>query len=395
MQLNKSEFNKVWNFWYPIVYGYFYRRLENRDIIRLLTKKSLKALFNKNDELEPVDFVWQNTKQNLCDYIKEYAENLNITSLDLSSSNTKEYEHYHFETFIKEFSNNYKQAIAEVKLSIQANLDEESVILAKQILIDGYNLEELAGTMGITKEKLDQRIVQIVKVLIKSDPQILFPQVSSVPITTVHPEGYSNPKHTLCEPWKYIFDQDKVYLDFKDKAAGELAKELGLNLGMTKSKLLIGFLGIALIGGASFGTAFVFTNSNKTTKIVSSSSSLVSSLAISSVISSQDSSEIISSEESSIEISATKISSLSPVKSSIPTSAKTSAKSVARSTAKSSIKTVSNAKSSLVISSTKSSTTSAVVSSVAKASTPAVNFTPTSAPTSTQTLVITSATSSN
>ena len=391
MQLNKSEFNKVWNFWYPIIYGYFYRRLENRDIIRLLTKKSLKALFNKNDELEPVDFVWQNTKQNLCDYIKEYAENLNITSLDLSSSNTKEYEHYHFETFIKEFSNNYKQAIAEVKLSIQANLDEESVILAKQVLIDGYNLEELAGTMAITKEKLDQRIIQMVKVLIKSDPQILFPQVSSVPITTVHPEGYSNPKHTLHEPWKYIFDQDKVYLDFKDKAAGELAKELGLNLGMTKSKLLIGFLGIALIGGASFGTAFVFTNSNKITKIVSSSSSLVSSLAISS----QSSSEIISSEESSTEISATKISSLSSARSSVTISTKSSIKSVSKSTPKSSTKTVSNAKSSLVISSTKSSTTSAVVSSVAKASTPAVNSTPTSTSPSTQTLVITSATSSN
>jgi hypothetical protein len=342
IQLNSGEFNKVWNFWYALIYGYFYRRLENKEIIRMLTKKTLKSLFNKTDELEPIEFIWQQSKQNLCSYIKEYAENLNITSLDLSSTNFKDFEHYHFDSFVKEYSNNYKQAIAEVKLSIQANLDEESILLAKQILIEGKSLEEVSENLKI--DKVEQKIQQIVKSLLKSDPQILFPQVSNVPITTVHPDGYSNSKNTLIEPWKYIFEQDKSYLDFRQRAAEEATKELGINSKITILKVISGLLIILLIGGLSFGAAFVFANSNKTSKTINNKSS---SIANSSLISSSidTSSEISSSEDSSSSVQSS-AKSVSTTKSSTKSSIKSSSFSIST---KSSIK--SSAKSSSLVSS--------------------------------------------
>jgi hypothetical protein len=370
IQLNSQEFNKVWNFWYTLIYGYFYRRLENKEIIRMLTKKTLKSLFNKTDELEPIEFIWQQSKQNLCSYIKEYAENLNITSLDLSSTNFKDFEHYHFDSFVKEYSNNYKQAIAEVKLSIQANLDEESILLAKQILIDGKSLEEVSENLKI--DKVEQKIQTIVKSLIKSDPQILFPQVSNVPITTVHPDGYSNSKHTLIEPWKYIFEQDKSYLDFRQRAAQEAIKELGINSKLNLGKIIFGLLIILLIGGLSFGAAFVFANSGKTNKTISNKSSLSISLVSSSIS--------VSSEISSSEESASSIKSSAKSSSSSKSAAKSSAKSSSffssaksSSLIKSSVKSSSPATNSITSSNLGTSSSASPVSSVVTSSTISTN----------------------
>lgn len=67
--ISSSQVSQAWDYWYPLVYGYFYRRVNVREDVEDLTANTLAALFIKEDVQNPKAFVWQTAKNQLYKYI--------------------------------------------------------------------------------------------------------------------------------------------------------------------------------------------------------------------------------------------------------------------------------------------------------------------------------------
>ena len=68
--VSRKDIVEGWNYWYPLVYGYFYRRMNNRDDVEDLTANTLNAFFMKEGVQNDKGFVWQTAKNQLYKYIE-------------------------------------------------------------------------------------------------------------------------------------------------------------------------------------------------------------------------------------------------------------------------------------------------------------------------------------
>lgn len=72
--ISSSQVSQAWDYWYPLIYGYFYRRVDVREDVEDLTANTLAALFIKEDVQNPKAFVWQTAKNQLYKYISAKSQ---------------------------------------------------------------------------------------------------------------------------------------------------------------------------------------------------------------------------------------------------------------------------------------------------------------------------------
>jgi len=81
--INKNQIIESWDYWYPLVFGYFYRRLNNRQDVEDLTSNTLTALFLNSEVTNPRGFIWQTARNQLYKFIDQKTKNPHPVSLDI------------------------------------------------------------------------------------------------------------------------------------------------------------------------------------------------------------------------------------------------------------------------------------------------------------------------
>jgi RNA polymerase sigma factor (sigma-70 family) len=70
-KLNLNDIEVVWDYWYPRVYSYFYKRIDKKDLIEDLTAETMNTVFLCKNEIQNLPaYMWKVAHNYLVKYIK-------------------------------------------------------------------------------------------------------------------------------------------------------------------------------------------------------------------------------------------------------------------------------------------------------------------------------------
>jgi RNA polymerase sigma factor (sigma-70 family) len=163
---NFSNQQMEWEYWYPRVYGYFYKRVNNKTDVEDLTSNTLSTVFTANNVLNFQAYTWKVAHNYLVRFIDlktktptpiPLDENLNWSpsQCDLESENA--------------YCENYTAKLSNLRLCIESQLSEES---DKQLIdlsiYQEKNSTEIGQIMNLKPDTVRQKLSRTIKKLKKN-----------------------------------------------------------------------------------------------------------------------------------------------------------------------------------------------------------------------------------
>lgn len=166
--MNTQTLDQEWKYWYPRVYGYFYKRLNDQWEVEELTSVTLTNAFLKKDEIQNFKaYIWKIAHNQLVTYIRTKSTKLipiSTEDLDMIADDTPTFE---VEIQIESSrSQNYLQTRSQildcVDKNVKNSIDRE---ILKQSIGEDKNSTELGQIHGLApttiRKKLSRAISKI------------------------------------------------------------------------------------------------------------------------------------------------------------------------------------------------------------------------------------------
>jgi RNA polymerase sigma factor (sigma-70 family) len=151
MNLNLKNVDEVYNDFYPKVYGYFLRRVNNKQDVEDLRVKTLTKFFvnmlnaEKRSKIEsPLGYLWKISSNSLIDFIHSKSAVKNKYFLGLDENN----DYKDPETTV-EYSITYKDGLQRLDKCIKNQLKEKDRFLVEALILEERKAVEVALEIGI------------------------------------------------------------------------------------------------------------------------------------------------------------------------------------------------------------------------------------------------------
>ena len=165
--VSRKDIVEGWNYWYPLVYGYFYRRMNNRDDVEDLTANTLNAFFMKEGVQNDKGFVWQTAKNQLYKYIEAKKMIPDMINLDDNFDAEKQAYTYFEENIENKYSNHYRAKMRQLLDCCKKNLNTEDYNIVFSSIVDNQNSTEIAVEFKLkpatVRQKLKRSIIKLKK----------------------------------------------------------------------------------------------------------------------------------------------------------------------------------------------------------------------------------------
>lgn len=156
--MSKVPTQTEWNEVYNQVYGYFYRRLSNRNSAEDLTTRVCEDFFLKEKNLQDQNtqnaYLWAIAKNKLNSFLKEKYRHKHISELE---------ENDHFSSDLQTYSGEFREIIAQILECVQKN----SSLLDRQILemtiLEDFKAFEVANKLGLSYSNLRTKLHRAIK----------------------------------------------------------------------------------------------------------------------------------------------------------------------------------------------------------------------------------------
>lgn len=177
LHLSEQEAREAWDYWYPLVYGFFYRRVGNRIDVEELTASTITALLLKEDVQNPKAFIWQTAKNQLIEYIKQKNKTPTIVNLDSLFGLEVESEEQEQELIAAKwsstslddsYSDHFLQKVEQLKKCIQTQVKEQDYQIVMASLIYEKNSTQISQETGIKPATVRQKLRRAISKIKKS-----------------------------------------------------------------------------------------------------------------------------------------------------------------------------------------------------------------------------------
>ena len=156
---NEANARKIWDYWYPLVYGYFYKRVNNRPDVEEMTSTTITSLILKSDVLNPQGYVWQTAKNQLVLYISKKAKQPNILQINEQVDTTFQKLDNHTDTESEKIvSKNYTQFLTKLMECIENSLSEEEIKITKMSIIEEQNSSQISRLLELKAATVRQKL---------------------------------------------------------------------------------------------------------------------------------------------------------------------------------------------------------------------------------------------
>jgi RNA polymerase sigma factor (sigma-70 family) len=150
-----------WNYWYNLVFGYFYRRVNSRFDAEELTANTLNDFFLTDKQVENQKaFLWGIARHKFFDYLREKKlkpTNLNLDQIENSLKDSVDLEDTNNPYFLARIENLKKCIKNHLK-----DLDQEIVDL---VVSGDFKCSFVAKELGISHSNVRQRLSRAIKKL--------------------------------------------------------------------------------------------------------------------------------------------------------------------------------------------------------------------------------------
>jgi len=161
-----KEIDKHWEYWYPRVYGYFFKRLDDKIIVEDLTAETLNTAFLAPNVKNLKAYLWKVAHNYLVKYINTKTTTPMMVGWD-ESVDLFEYQTENFEIEEEaetDRSQNYKRLVKETEVCLDQNLTKDT---DKQIIhlsiIQEKNSTEIAQEMDLKAANVRQKLSRTIK----------------------------------------------------------------------------------------------------------------------------------------------------------------------------------------------------------------------------------------
>lgn len=164
--ISTQDVNKAWEYWYPLVYGYFFRRVNNQTDVEDLTANTLTALLTNSEVQNPKAFVWQTAKNQLYKFIQQKANT--PYSMDMQSPDSEHIINQHSlhhqsiaydENELDQLrSPHYMEKMTQLIECCKNQLTTEDYQLVCASIIDNKNSTELGQIFQIKANTIRQKL---------------------------------------------------------------------------------------------------------------------------------------------------------------------------------------------------------------------------------------------
>jgi RNA polymerase sigma factor (sigma-70 family) len=156
------QINRLWQEYYPKVYGYFYRRLDNRQDVEDLTSVTLGAFLDQLDQKDianPPAFLWKIAHNQLLVWIRNKSRKPMMVSFDEAFHvSTQDEVEYMYSPYLKERKTLLLDCIAK-----HANPEEQ--LLMERLILEDERAVDMAKDLGLKPETIRQRLSRCFKKL--------------------------------------------------------------------------------------------------------------------------------------------------------------------------------------------------------------------------------------
>lgn len=155
--IKKGTEHEAWEYWYPLVFGYFYRRVNKRHDVEDLTANTLNALFLKKDVQNPKGFIWQTARNQLYKYITQ-------KQTEFSTINIDEYEHLtgQWKEEVEELdipnSAHFESKLEQLKACLNTHLEGDDLAIVTLAINENKNSTEIGEELHIKPATVRQKI---------------------------------------------------------------------------------------------------------------------------------------------------------------------------------------------------------------------------------------------
>jgi RNA polymerase sigma factor (sigma-70 family) len=157
--------DKEWEIYYPKVYGYFFRRVNNRldieDLTSLVLNDFFKVLTDETKSQKVTNkngYLWKIAYNYLADFIKlkskkplivSYEENFEVQNQALEKFETQE----------------FKQKISNLKECVKNSLKDLDFKIVSMCILEQQTSKEAAKLLGLSSDNVRQKLSRALKKL--------------------------------------------------------------------------------------------------------------------------------------------------------------------------------------------------------------------------------------
>jgi RNA polymerase sigma factor (sigma-70 family) len=157
--LNTAQLNALWNLYYPNVFAYFYKRVNNYTDVEDLAAQTMTAFLGKieRDGLldQPHGYLWRVAKSQLAEYLRK----------KYNHASTQELTENHDVTDESKVSEAYEHLISQVFTQAKSVLTPEELYLLTLTYQDGLNSVQIGTKLSKPPATIRKRLSRIIKKL--------------------------------------------------------------------------------------------------------------------------------------------------------------------------------------------------------------------------------------
>lgn len=170
-----EELEEKWNYWYPRVYGYFYKRVDYRAEVEDLTANTMNTAFTAKNVLNFQAYIWRVAHNYLVKYIN--TKNTAPTPISLNEDWVSGELHEDSEVII---SDHYTQKISQLMECVKNNIkDADEQKLIQLSVIEEKNSTQIAQILDLKADNVRQKLSRLLKRLRKKCIE-LWPMSSTI-----------------------------------------------------------------------------------------------------------------------------------------------------------------------------------------------------------------------
>lgn len=152
--MQDGDIQKQWNDYYPKVYGYFFRRLNNREDVEDLTSVCLSTFFTKfldsPDQIKnPTAYLWKIVYNQLNLFLRNKMKNPIPIGID---------DDFEAPQSDDEFSQSFLEKTKEVWEIAKVNCSDQELLILEAIFLDNKKSSQVAAEMNLKADTVRQRL---------------------------------------------------------------------------------------------------------------------------------------------------------------------------------------------------------------------------------------------
>jgi RNA polymerase sigma factor (sigma-70 family) len=163
-----TQLTNNWEYWYPRVYGYFYKRVDNKTDVEDLTANTLSTVFTANNILNINAYTWKVAHNYLVRYIDLRTKTPIAVSWDDNLEWIPQNESEDFDQVESQYSQNFTNKLSSLKECINNQLTRpEDKMLIELSIYQERNSTQIAKVLGLKPDTVRQKLSRTLKKLKK------------------------------------------------------------------------------------------------------------------------------------------------------------------------------------------------------------------------------------